>query len=634
MESSKSFKNNLFHVFMLFFLVTAARILYDYKSICNDPYNLEKLHNSSASQSVYLYRFYDSVSVDILSIFFIFSVLFLLLVRYNRNNRVLSASVEKGQDEILRKEKFLSGYIQALDSSTILTTTDKEGVIIYVNEQFINLTGYDRQEIIGKTHGLIRHPETENKVFAGMWKTIQAKKVWSGIIKGLRKDKSTFISQVTIVPILDRDDNIVEYLAARTDITALVEGKEELEKFLVTDSLTNLPNRNKLLDDIKKFDGSECTSLALVNIDSFKDINDFYGYDVADTILMQVAHILDKTARKKEINFYKMPSDEFALFSANCHDESVFLQYVQEILVEVIATKLEILGQAININFSTGIAIEKDSVLIKADMALKFAKKLNKDVAVYCDDLNTEKDIAKNIESLNLLKNALQDNRLIPYFQPIYNLKSKKIEKYECLARIMKQDGTLMVPYQFLEVARQAKIYGEITKIIIEKAFEFFKDKEYEFSINISVEDIGTPYIFEFIIESLARFVDPARVVFEILETEEIKNYDLLKEFIKKIKYYGAKIAIDDFGSGYSNFSHILELHVDYLKIDSSLVRNIKSNKNAYLITKTIIDFANSLRMKTIAEYVEDKESVDLLKEMGATYIQGYYIGRPQPYLL
>ena len=198
----------------------------------------------------------------------------------------------------------------------------------------------------------------------------------------------------------------------------------------------------------------------------------------------------------------------------------------------------------------------------------------------------------------------------------------------------MKQAGTLMVPYQFLEVARQAKIYGEITKIIIEKAFEFFKDKEYEFSINISVEDIGTPYIFEFIIESLARFVDPARVVFEILETEEIKNYDLLKEFIKKIKYYGAKIAIDDFGSGYSNFSHILELHVDYLKIDSSLVRNIKSNKNAYLITKTIIDFANSLRMKTIAEYVEDKESMDLLKEMDATYIQGYFIGRPQPYLL
>ena len=155
-------------------------------------------------------------------------------------------------------------------------------------------------------------------------------------------------------------------------------------------------------------------------------------------------------------------------------------------------------------------------------------------------------------------------------------------------------------------------------------------DKEFEFSINLSVHDIKNMETKEFIRKKIEEFPHPKKIVFEILETEKVEDYQDLKEFIITIKEYGCKFAIDDFGSGYSNFSHILELNVDYLKIDASLVKYITTDENSRVITKTIIDFASTLGLKTIAEFVEDKNAFEMLKKMGIDYIQGYYIGKPE----
>ena len=158
----------------------------------------------------------------------------------------------------------------------------------------------------------------------------------------------------------------------------------------------------------------------------------------------------------------------------------------------------------------------------------------------------------------------------------------------------------------------------------------FFRDKEYEFSINLSIDDVLNKRTMKFIINAIKEFPNPQRVVFEILESDKIDNYEELKNFIYEVKKYKCKIAIDDFGSGYSNFAHILELNIDYLKIDGSLVKYITSDDNSRVITKTIINFASNLGLKTIAEFVEDKDALDMLEKMGVDYIQGYYIGKPQ----
>ena len=634
MKDINSFKNALFHIFTLFGLVTLGRIVYDYKTVYYDPYNNAKLKHLSIPETVFTSRFQDSIFVDIFSIIFIFLILSLLVARYNKTNRLLNESLVKGQDELELKEKFLSGYIKALNSSTILTSTDSKGVITYVNKQFIKLSGYSKEELIGKTHSIIKHPETLESVYYEMWRTIQSKQVWSGMIKGLRKDQTTFINNIFITPILDKDENIVEYLTTRTDITSLVESKEKLEKSFVTDKLTNLPNRNQLLSDIKVIDHEESANLALLNIDSFKDLNDFYGYEVADSILLQVALSLQKLVFSRNLHVYKLPSDEFAIFDKECLSGADFIENVKSIVLQLVEMKFETLNQSIGINFSVGITVESDGILTKADMALHNAKKNNKDFVVYTQELNTESKISDNIKKVTLLKNSLNNDQIVPYFQPIYNLKSKKIEKYECLARIVDDRGFVIPPLHFLNVAIKSKLYPQLTRMIVTKSFEFFKDKEYEFSINISMEDIKTHEVVEFIIDSLKTFHNPSRVVFEILETEEIQNYDVMKKFIQKVKEYGCKIAIDDFGSGYSNFVHILELQVDYLKIDASLVKNITHCKQSEIITKTIIDFANALDMKTIAEFVEDQKSLEMLEIMGANYIQGYYIGKPRAHLI
>lgn len=161
------------------------------------------------------------------------------------------------------------------------------------------------------------------------------------------------------------------------------------------------------------------------------------------------------------------------------------------------------------------------------------------------------------------------------------------------------------------------------------KTFAFFKDKDYEFSINLSILDIQNQEILKFILVQIQAFDAPQRIVFEILESHRIENYQEMKGFIKEVKKYGCKIAIDDFGSGYSNFSHIFELNVDYLKIDGSLVKFITTDDSSRVIVKTIVNFASNLGLKTIAEFVEDRDSLELLEKMGVDFVQGYYIGKP-----
>ncbi|MDQ1244496.1 MAG: c-di-GMP phosphodiesterase [Campylobacterota bacterium] len=263
-------------------------------------------------------------------------------------------------------------------------------------------------------------------------------------------------------------------------------------------------------------------------------------------------------------------------------------------------------------------------------MALQIAKNNSKSIVVYDNSLDTKERITQNIEGVLLLKNAIKEDRIVPYFQPIYNTATRKIEKYESLARIVLEDGKVIPPIRFLDIAIKSKLYPEITKSIVIKSFEFFKEKDYEFSINISIHDIENTKTMQFILENVEKFPNPKNITFEILESDRVENYEKLNKFIKEIKAHGCKIAIDDFGSGYSNFSHILELNVNYLKIDSSLVKHITKDENSRAIVKTIINFASNLNLKTIAEFVEDKESMDLLEKMGVNFIQGYYIGKPE----
>lgn len=405
---------------------------------------------------------------------------------------------------------------------------------------------------------------------------------------------------------------------------------KELQTRLTTDALTGLPNRVQLLRILEQNDSP--IHLALLNIDGFKEINDFYGHAIADKLLIALSESMRRNCIKG-MTLYKMPADEYAVYMDQPIAHSTYIKHIKKIIQQLGSEKFIIEGIKLDVTFSCGIVFGEKELLIKADMALQKAKTENRAIVVYSKDIDNAEQIDKNLQGITILKKAIANDTIVPFYQPIYNLGTNKIEKYETLARVIDQDGKVLSPYLFLEVAQRSKLYPNITKAMIEKSFAMFAESTCDFSINLSLSDITNAKTVEYIRKRLSAFKACDRLVFEILESDKVENYSQLKAFIEMVKQYGVKIAIDDFGSGYSNFSHIMELDVDFLKIDASLIKDITTSANSRILVQGIVDFSKQLEMKTIAEYVESKEIMDTLRSMDIDYAQGYYIGRPSPEL-
>ena len=224
----------------------------------------------------------------------------------------------------------------------------------------------------------------------------------------------------------------------------------------------------------------------------------------------------------------------------------------------------------------------------------------------------------------------MADDRITIFYQSIIDNNDPTHKKYEVLIRLVDKEGNILTPHFFLEIAKKAKLYKQLTKIVLNKAFEAFKDNDYDFSINITIDDILDKDINKYIIETLEKYNISNRVIFEIVESESIDNFDIVEKFITMVKEYGCRISIDDFGTGYSNFEHLMRLQADYIKIDGSIIKEITTNKRSELITSIIIAFAKEMNIETIGEYVETKEINDKLIELGVNKSQGYYFDKPQ----
>jgi len=403
----------------------------------------------------------------------------------------------------------------------------------------------------------------------------------------------------------------------------------ELQQLLYIDNLTKLPNRSKLINDIRD-DSIGISSLAILDINSFKEVNDFFGYRIGDTILKKVVISIQDILERINgaVALYKFSADVFCLANLRL-EEKGFEEIIVYILGAIESEILVIDEHEIDIRATAGITFSpKNNKLITANIALQVAKKNNKDYIVFYDELDNFREYQNNMVWTKKLKNALDQDNIIVYFQPLVNNKTMRVDKYECLVRMIDEEKVI-APFFFLEVSKKANQYRNITKIVIDKSFKEFENLPFEFSINVSYEDIEDKNFLNFIKYKLKQYNVAKRVVWEILEDESVKSYNVLFDFIKEVKALGCKVAIDDFGSGYSNFEHLLKMDVDYLKIDASLVKYVATDENSYKVVKTIVDFANSLNLKTIAEYVENEEILKITKKLGVDFSQGYHFSAP-----
>ena len=534
---------------------------------------------------------------------------------------------------------FLDGYKSAIDQSSIVSKTDLRGIITYANKMFCDVSGYSLNELIGRSHNIVRHPDMPKSAFKDMWLTIRKKKVWKGVITNRTKSGGSYIVDATVLPILNRNGEIIEYIAVRHNITELERSKEEIKKQR-TDLLTGLPNRNQLLVDLKV---AIKPILFYLNIDDFSGFNDFYGSTIGDSVLLSLADTLISLQKIQKFKLYKLQADQFILlFEEESLSNKNFKGFFKNFLlnIEDDISNINLKNQnRISVSVTSGVATyyvhdNYQKLILYANIARKKAQLAHKKFLIFDHTMRESEDYAKNIEWIKKIKEAIDEDRITTYYQPILENKTKEIVKYETLVRMLDRDGHPVPTWTFLEIAQKAKLYPQITQIVIEKAFKTFEHlPALEFSINLTIEDILSKTTTSFIYEKLENYSNANRVIFEITESEEVNDYKIINDFIQRIKQYGVKIAIDDFGSGYANFEHIINIDADYIKIDGSLIKNIAEDKNAKIITEAIISFSKKLGRKTITEYVHNEEVYEIVKELGADYSQGYYFGAPSPEL-
>ncbi len=406
------------------------------------------------------------------------------------------------------------------------------------------------------------------------------------------------------------------------------EKTKELYQKLYYDLLTGLPKRNKLFEDIEFYQPS---GLLLINIKQFKDINGVYGTKIGDEILKKFSKVLQDLS-DENFKLYSIGGDEFVIIDINktpTPQETTLkaIEITSHIYDNPIVVEIDGVNIEVQLSVTIGIVSSKhEDLLSKADLALKYAVQKRIPYQKYSDELDLVKHSTDDIYWTKEIKKAILEDRVVPYFQPII-MKSGDI-KFESLIRIEK-DEEVIPPFKFLDVSKRNRQYSELTRIMIRKVFALFEHRDNSFSINLTFEDIVDTKLLEFLINNITQYKVQDRLIIEIVESESIDDYEIVKNFISVMKMMGVRISIDDFGSGYSNFIYLIELKPNFIKIDGSIVKNIDSDQDSFQITQSIVEFAKRLKIQTIAEYVHSKEVYDILKDMDVDGFQGYYISEP-----
>lgn len=552
-------------------------------------------------------------------------------------NRLFLRPLKKINDnlerELLEQEKhvivsrsLLNEYKKAVDASAIVSKTDKNGNITYTNIAFNEKTGYSRHEIIGKNHSIIKSDKTDAETHAELWRTISQKKIWKGILCNISKDKKEYYLSTTIVPILTLDSEIYEFISIGTDVTELYLRQEEI-RLNTIDNLTQLPNRQSFLHNLSR---NKNSFVAIINIDHFSEINDYYGYEIGDILLVKISKLLQGNVQEG-VSVFRLAGDEFAILANQNYNAEHFEQECIELAEMIEKSPFQIKESELNISTTMGVAGGARNVYVNAGMALRVAKESQKKYLFYNSDVDLQKRTAENLHWSKAIKSAIEEDRIDLFLQPIVNRITGHTDKYECLMRIIDEEKKPVSPFFFINIAKYARLYPKLSEMIIKKSFKYFANKNVSFSINLTIIDILDERIIKLLREHMQNTSVAERVVLEIVESEGIDNFKQVSEFIQDMKSLGCKIAIDDFGTGYSNFEYLMKLDPDFIKIDGSIIKNIAHDHGVFTITKLIHDFAKSIGAITIAEYVCDIEVAEKLNEIGVDYYQGYHYGEPVP---
>jgi PAS domain S-box-containing protein/diguanylate cyclase (GGDEF)-like protein len=534
---------------------------------------------------------------------------------------IINIVLKNKQNE--QRIKLFSSSMQNATEGVVIT--DSKNKIIEVNDAFKKIYGYSEKEIIGKNPKIFASKRYNKAFYENMWNDLNLKSNWSNEITNRKADGNEITQWLSISALHDEEGSVHNYLAIFTDLTELRQTQKQLKEIAYIDSLTELQNKTQLEIETRN---NEVKTIILMNINNFSYINNAYGFNLGDKLLIKTAKMLCKKFGEKHV--FRINSDEFALlFDGEINIKEV----VNEIDNYFYNEKISLEHISINVSFSYGAAFGKENLLRKSSSSLKQAKKNGKNhlhiFNQYTDEV-IQSSRESFVESNNLLYLALNEDKIIPYYQGIRDNTTNKIYKYEVLARII-HNFEVIPPDRFIDAARLAGLLPEITKVIIDKSFKEMASNEHMFSINITEDDLSKKYLLEYLHKKTKEYgIKPKRVILEILEgvSSDGKRNHLRQ--LSALKRAGFAIAIDDFGSEYSNFERVLDLEIDFLKIDAKYIKDIDINKKSYEVTRAIVFFAQNTGIPCIAEFVHNEYVQEIIEELGIKFSQGYHFSKPQ----
>lgn len=505
------------------------------------------------------------------------------------------------------------------------------------NEHFLGYTDYAIRHNTSDYNTCINIKDYDN--FAHRTKSLFLDTPKIGGIVGLSVQSDIVadpIKHIVIDSILTTMANLVGSVKAINKYT------DDLEYYAAHDPLTGLFNQRVFIDFLEyeiKRSGVHNHSFALlvIDCDNFKPINDRYGHAFGDIYLQEFARLLSETKRNEDI-LSRYGGDEFTLILPECGLEGA-LAISHKIVKAVENFKLLTSdGGYVGVTASIGISVypehaktQKELFLIADGMMYKVKEEGKNGVRV-----PSSHDIISVVKEQKaksaLLVDAVTNNRIVPYFQPIQDALTGKHEIHELLMRIV-IDGKVIPAYEFIEVAESMSMINRMDLINIENAFVKIKEENYQgiLFINLSPKSLIVGNYADSITQLIKKYdISRDRIVFEITERETVKNFSILEKFVVNLNMLGYKFAIDDFGSGFSSFHYIKKFPIDYLKIDGEFIININKDEKDKAFVNSILTLAKELNVKTVAEYVEDEEIVKTLRKMGVDYFQGFHIGMPK----
>lgn len=538
-------------------------------------------------------------------------------------------------------------YRKAVDAAAIFSETDLNGRITYVNEQFCEISGYTRDELLGANHRILNSGFHPPEFFIGMWRTISKGRVWKGEICNRGKDGTVYWVASTMVPLVDETTGKVrKYLSIRFDVSEKRRLLHTLQWRVGHDVLTGLPNRtylSELLNRALVFSREEDIPLAvcMLDLDGFKAVNDGYGHASGDLLLIEVAKRLKSIMRGEDV-VARLAGDEFVLILRHVRDARELRGAMQRVLT-AISQPYAVRGKTLSVCASIGVTLypldneDAGSLLRHADQAMYVAKQSGRN-RFHLFDVFKGREIKATHEQVERVRQALTQGELRVHYQPKVNMRTGEVVGFEGLLRWYHPKRGIVNPGDFLPVVEQTDLIVDIGEWVIEQAIKQLHEwqcagKNWPISVNIAARHIQRTDFVERLSVLLARYDDvaPDKLDLEIIESVAIENLQHVSQCIEACQALGVRFSLDDFGTGYSSLSYLKRLPTQTIKIDKSFVRDILHDKDDLALTTAVVGLARAFGRKVIAEGLESEAQGQLLMGLGCEVAQGYFIARPMP---